>query len=264
QRLDFPPGITITARIVINRILNRIISLKNICYLDDASDKWQCPKAKKNYYQKARKMQISFIMQHCGEIKKSEKINNALKKGIKVIIPPRSIDDIKKHKEKSIAAIQKEKHKGIRIRPHMLMCAVCQYGTNTKPGEVYDNLPEFIDIITKEPETMVKMAEGAEWMMCAPCPSWHNNMCTHLYGSGGLSNQLRDIRLLQKLGLCYGSTIKAKNLYSLVYEKVLSTLEICRFDNPYPSVWYSGCGQRKTGNPAYKKGIKKLINKFKK
>ena len=77
-----------------------------------------------------------------------------------------------------------------------------------------------------------------------PCPvrdTKLNACCLAVNGGGGLSNQLRDLRLLKALGLKFGDSMKAKDLYKLIFERVKTTNEICTFEGIYPSVWQERC-----------------------
>ena len=157
--------------------------------------------------------------------------------------------------------------KGITIRPHILLCAVCQYGAGVHPPYKEDNLPEFLEmVLTTHPELPVTMAESADWMMCAPCPKRVPalNACANVLGSGGLSNEKRDLDTLQCLGLRYGSTLPAGDLYRLILEKIPSTQPICGRENVCPSVWWDGCGEnnRSQGNESYTKGWALLLEKL--
>jgi hypothetical protein len=155
----------------------------------------------------------------------------------------------------------------VTIRPHILLCAVCQYVGGTRPPFKPDNLPDLLDLILlKNPDLLVTLAQGADWMMCAPCPSRvaKLNACVNVLGSGGLSNEKRDLDMLQKLGLRYGTTMKARELYRLIFEKIPTTQEICRRENPSPSVWWDGCGENnlEQGNQNYEKGRRELMEKL--
>ena len=169
-------------------------------------------------------------------------------------------------KEQSLKAMYSATE--ITIRPHILMCAVCQYGGGTRPPFEADNLPEFLEmILTEKPDISVKMAKQADWMMCAPCPARVPglNACVNGHGSGGLSNEKRDLDLLQRLGLTYGSAMPARDLFQLIFRRVPSTQDICkRQGNHFPSVWWSGCGEAncEKGNESYVKGRKELMEKF--
>ena len=236
-KLNLSPGCTLPARIVFNRLLETIEEVSGICgYCSVTSDAWKgCPKASSGNYKRGRK------------------------KGIDAIIPPRTEQEMKKEKVESLKAMYKAK--AIPLRPHLLMCAVCQYGGGTRPPYPEDNLPELIELMLKEPDTLVTLVPYADWMMCAPCPvrAPQLNACVHNKGSGGLPNQLRDLRVLQKLGLTYGSTVKARDLYKLIFKRISGMLEICRLDHSKPSVWWSGCGSATTESENYQKGRKLLM-----
>jgi hypothetical protein len=243
QKMNWPPGITLPARAVFMSLLKRITTVAGICGYDTVtSEAWKgCPKAKSGCYEKGHQ------------------------KGIAAIIRPRSEEELAKEKERSLQALSSAKE--VTIRPHILLCAVCQYGRGVRPPFKPDNLPELLDIILhKNPDVPIKLAEAADWMMCAPCPQRAPalNACVNVLGSGGLSNQKRDLDMLQKLGLRYGSTMKARELYRLIFEKIPTTMDICRRDNPCPSVWWDGCGEQNLtkGNPNYEKGRKELMEKL--
>jgi hypothetical protein len=241
-RLNLPPGVTLSARILFNRLLDRITTVYGICdYESVTSDAWKgCPKARSGRYEKARE------------------------KGIKAIIPPRSEKEMAREKKASLEAMHKARTTGVAVKPHLLLCAVCQYGGGTRPPFKPDNLPELLQLILKEPDTLITMAEGAPRTTCGPCPNWAPdlNACVNVKGSGGLTNQLRDLRTLQILGLTFGSTIKAKDLYGRVFERIPSTLAVCRFEAPTPSVWWDACGARETNNKNYEKGREELMKEF--
>jgi len=245
QRLDMAPGETLPARILFHSLLKIIPTVSGICgYETITSDEWKgCPKAKSGFYEKGREI------------------------GINSIIPPRSKEEMAEEKEKSLEAMYSATE--ITIRPHILMCAVCQYGGGTRPPLKEDNLPEFIEmILTKKPDISVKMAKQADWMMCAPCPARvpELNACVNGHGSGGLSNEKRDLDLLQKLGLTYGSAMPARDLYQLIFDRIPTTQDICkRQGNHFPSVRWSGCGESncEKGSESYEKGRKELMEKLK-
>ena len=245
QRLDLAPGSTLPARTLFMRVLKQIASVAGICgYAAVTSDAWQgCPKAKSGNYEKGHQ------------------------KGIGALVPPRSEEEMAKEKVASLKAMYAAKE--VTIRPHILLCAVCQYGGGTRPPLKADNLPELIQMILhKRPDVLIKLVEGADWMMCAPCPNRATalNACVNVLGAGGLSNQKRDLDMLQTLGLEYGSTMKARDLYRLIFAKIPTTVEICkRVGNCCPSVWWDPCGERdaKQGNPTYEKGRKELMAEMK-
>ena len=236
-KLNLFPGCVLPARIIFNRLLERIEDVTGICrYGAVTSDAWKgCPKAACDGYKRGRA------------------------RGIDAIIPPRTEPAMRQDKEKSLAAMYKAE--AISVRPHILLCAVCQYGGGTKPPFPEDNLPELIELILKAPDTLITLAPYADWMMCAPCPfrAAGLNACVTNKGSGGLPNQLRDLRVLQKLGLTYGSTLKARDLFRLLFERIPGTFEICRIEYSKPSVWWTGCGVATADSENYAEGRRRLM-----
>jgi hypothetical protein len=187
--------------------------------------------------------------------------------GIDALVPPRDPEVMKREKLASVAAMQ-QPGCGLRIRPHVAMCAICNYGNHAGAPTplAADNIVEFVQILRERPETPVVMAQGADWMVCAPCgrrvPGL--NACVNVYGSGGLSNEKRDLDLLRTLGLAYGSTLPGREFLRLLLERVPTTQGICRRDNPELSVWWDGCGQanRSAGNQGYAKGRELLLREL--
>ena len=242
QKLNLAPGVTLPARLLFHRLLDTITTVSGVCGYDTVTcDAWiGCPQAQSGRYEKARA------------------------EGIDALIPPRSEQEMAAEKEKSLEAMYAARKTGITIRPHILVCAVCQYGGGTRPPFRPDNLPELLQLILKEPDTLITMAEAADWMMCAPCDhrAPELNACVNVKGSGGLVNQLRDLRTLQILGLTYGSTVNARELYRLIFERIPDTIGICRFDAPELSVWKDGCGSTACSSENYDKGRAELMEEL--
>ncbi len=243
QRIDLAPGSTLPARTLLMRVLKCIDTVQGVCGYDTVtSESWQgCPKAEQGHYERGHEQ------------------------GITGIIPPRREEAMADEKARSIEAILSAGE--VTIRPHILMCAVCQYGSGVRSPYAPDNLPEFVEMVLHvNADVPVTFAKGADWMMCAPCPMRvpEINACVNVAGSGGLSNEKRDLDLLQKLGLTYGSTMPARELLQLLLERVPTTQAICRRDNPSPSVWWDGCGEDniEKGNASYEKGREMLLDAF--
>ncbi|NLC57601.1 MAG: hypothetical protein GX774_12245 [Armatimonadetes bacterium] len=242
-RLDLAPGNVLPARALLLTLLHAIPTVAGICgYESTTSEAWRgCPRAGSGCYEKGRE------------------------KGIDALIPPRSPEEMAREKRASMEALRSGK--GITIRPHILLCAVCQYGGGVRPPYADDNLPELLEIVlTTHPDLPVTMARGADWAMCAPCPKRVPglNACVNVLGSGGLSNEKRDLDTLQRLGLRYGSTLKARDLFRLIFERIPTTQPICGRRNAAPSVWWDGCGEenRSEGNRNYEKGRRELMEKL--
>jgi len=241
HKLNLFPGCTLPARILFYRLLAQIDDVAGICgYGSITSDAWRgCPRAGSGNYARGRA------------------------RGIEAIIPPRTEPEMAQAKEESLAAMHAAE--SIRVRPHILLCSICQYGGGTRPPYPEDNLPELLALILEKPDTRITLAPYADWDMCAPCPYRDNrlNACVNNRGSGGLPNQMRDLRVLQKLGLTYGSTLPARELYRRIFNRISGTLEICRLEQVHPSVWYTGCGEAKTDSEAYEQGKQLLMERMK-
>lgn len=239
-KLNLMPGCTLPARIIFHRVFETIEEVSGICgYSSVTCDEWKgCPTASSGNYERGRE------------------------KGPEAIIPARDEEEMKKEKTDSLEAVYRAE--AISVRPHILLCAVCQYGGGTRPPFPEDNLPELIELILKKPDTLITLAPYADWMMCAPCPYRvpELNGCVNNKGSGGLPNQMRDLRVLQKLGLTYGATVKAGDLYKLVFERIPGTLAVCRIEHSKPSVWWCGCGAATTNSESHDKGRQMLMDEF--
>jgi hypothetical protein len=245
HKLDLSPGVTLPARVLFMRLLDKITTVAGICAYDTiTSDAWRgCPQAKSGSYEKGHAL------------------------GLDAIIPPRDPQEMKQLKIESIAQLRSAKE--INMRPHLLICAVCQYGRGFRPPFAEDNIPEFLDIVLNEnPDIMMTMVPGADWMMCAPCP-WrapeHNACITGRNGSGGLYNQMKDLNVLQALGLTYGAKITAADFFRLTLEKIPTVEWVCALDNadlPPHSIWWNACDAR-TPQTQYVKGREQLLKLMK-
>ncbi|MCX5642187.1 MAG: DUF1284 domain-containing protein [Candidatus Omnitrophica bacterium] len=255
HKLDLMPGAILPARIILFRIFDKILTSSGVC--------GQCAKAKKGYYEKALR---DFIAGSPDWNTGDTGFYKLLKEGKCSVLNERKETDFAEEKKKSIAAMYEAEE--ISVRPHILLCAVEQYAEGIRPPFTYDNLPEMMQHIIKNPDLKIKLVPDADWMMCAPCPGRDPglNACIQAKGHGGLTSQLRDLRVLQKLGLKYGQSVKAKDLYKLIFERIKTTNEICTLDGVFPSVWEDKCGtpnaewtREGKENELYKKGRELLM-----
>ena len=137
QRMSWPPGTILPARAVFHSILKQIPTVVGLCGYDTAtSEGWTgCPKTKSGNYEQGRN------------------------KGIDAIIPPRAAEELAREKKRSVEALHTAHE--VTIRPHILLCAVCQYGNGVRPPFPDDNLPDLLDMILHQnPHVLVKMARG--------------------------------------------------------------------------------------------------------
>ncbi|MBQ3343689.1 MAG: DUF1284 domain-containing protein [Kiritimatiellae bacterium] len=245
--LGLPPGSTLPARALFELLMKGLPSISGICgYGKATGEAWKgCPMAETGNYE------------------------NGYCKGVKALIPPRDEKQMAKDKAESLQAMYSADV--VPVRAHILVCAVCQYGEGLRPGYKEDNLPELLDVIlNRNPDLKIRLVAGADWMICAPCPGRNPelNCCIHVMGSGELDSQKRDLDLLQKLGLRFGTVMKARDLYKLIFERITTTHgipDICIKQNTMPSVWWDECcGHLFNGNPRalYEKGRRAMMKKL--
>jgi len=238
QKLNLFPGCTLPARMFFHRLLAADDETEGICgYSDSNTGAWTgCPKAHSGQYQRG------------------------YAQGIDTIIPPRSAEEMTREKQDSLKAMNDAET--IRVRPHILLCSVCQYGQGIRPPYAEDNLPELLALILRQPDRLIELASGADWMMCAPCPyrAGGLNACFIHLGGGGLANQLRDLRVLQRLELDFGAAMPARELFRLIFTRIEDTLEIDRFDHAGMSLWHDPCSSAENHDyESYAKGRELLI-----
>jgi hypothetical protein len=257
QILDQPPGCTLPARVIFTTLLKGVTTVSNLCgYQTVTGEAWKgCPLAFSGNYE--RGYEKAFKENWYGHLSDA-------------LAASRTEEEMAQEKKKSLEVLYAAKV--VTIRPHIFVCAVCQYGDGLRPPYKEDNLPELIDlIIHKNPDILIKLVPGADWMMCAPCPGRNVKLgcCMHVWGMGELDSQKRDLDLLQKLGLKYGSTMKARDLLRLVFQRVTTTHgmpDFCLKHNVMPSVWWDECSGHLYGaNPhvKYEKGKRELMEKLK-
>ena len=236
QKLGLVPGDTRPAVDMFERVFLNLTAAKGICgYETLTSETWQgCPQAAAGNYEKGHAL------------------------GLKAVIPPR--DEQEKAHFKKTTVEQVYQAKTLQIRPHHLMCMSCFYGgriENLAPIKE-DNLFEAIDVIQKDPDVPVTLVPGC-CMICPPCSHYdpETNLC--LGGrSMALRDQKKDLDTLQKLGLKYGDTLPAKNLYKLLYERIPSTRDICGYgDGERRAPEWSICGDPEGATPEGREAYRK-------
>jgi len=238
--LDLPPGIVLPARIILLALLKRISTVRGLCaYGSVAPAAWQgCPKAFSGYYERGRRM------------------------GIQAIVPPRK--PAERACDRALALKEMRSASAIRARPHILLCAVAQYGNGIRPPFADDNLPEMIQRVLRKPSTHITLVSGADRMMCGPCPYRNpiGGVCAvGAFGSGGLYNELKDLNVLQRLGLAYGATLEARELFGMIFRRIPDVRGVCALDRGIPrsSLWRDACGRDPDPCPGYRKGRRILM-----
>ncbi|MDD5597181.1 MAG: hypothetical protein PHV82_04510 [Victivallaceae bacterium] len=239
-RMDLVPGTILPARIIFKRALKMIKTTSGICgYNTVTADKWRgCPRADSGCYEKIEQI------------------------GIDAIFPPLNQQQMCSNKEKSLC--QMLKTEPINVRPHILICMIAQYGQGITSGFEKDNLPELLQIMLKSPQKMISLVPGADPMICAPCPSkssQHDFCTTGIFASGGLYNELKDLNVLQALGLTYHTSIQAGKLLALILQKIPETKGVCAFSGSIPetSLWRERCGLLDGNCAGFDEGRERLM-----
>jgi len=235
QWLDLAPGTVLPARLLLKRLLFRLPSVAGVCGYERATGPaWKgCAKAFSGDYERGRAL------------------------GIEAVIPARPAAETAAEKERSMRALGEGGP--IPVRPHLLLCAICQYGRGMRPPYGEDNLPELLErALDPACPLQVKLVTGATWAVCAPCPSFTAAGCcvTGRLGGAALYNEAKDLNALQAMGLTYGMVMGARDLFRLILERVSTADGVCvlnRIPLPEHSVWLDGCHTMTFPGP-YEKG----------
>jgi hypothetical protein len=243
RQMDLAPGTILPANIALRR-LHRMIPLeRGICVFGTVtSDAWKgCRFANRGRYERGHA------------------------KGLDSILPPRDRGEMAREKQASLKAMLEAGE--IRVRPHILLCAANQYGDGIRPPFEDDNLPEMLQHIIKHPDTPITLVAGPDWMMCAPCGNLipGRRACVVCdTGSGGLFNEMKDLNVLQAIGLTFGSTLPAKEMYRLIFERIPRVSSVCALSPTTPeySVWADPCGRNASPCPMYERGREELMKEL--
>jgi hypothetical protein len=204
QKMGMVPGDTRPAVEIFHRLLHGVETARGILYFDEVtSETWRGFDREMCHYDKGRAM------------------------GLKAIIPPRDHEERVQFK---VDSVKKMYEMGtLKIRPHHLMCICCFFGGRELVPVEEDNLFEAIDIIRAKPDFPIELVCGP----CIICPPCHNyfpsfGRCVSPDGMA-LRDELKDLDVLQILGLKYGDVLSARELYKRLFEKVQSTTQICGY-----------------------------------
>ena len=206
QRLGLVPGATRPALELFERLFENISSTQGICgYAEITSEAWRgCRDAGSGNYERGHA------------------------KGIHSVIPARDDEEKARDKRESVDAMYDAEI--LWIRPHHLMCKACFHsGRETLEPIEEDNLFEAIDIMQKNPDIPVTLTRGC-CMICPPCGPYDSDTGRCVGGHGmNLRDQKKDLDVLQMLGLQYGDTLPARQLYRMLFDKVPSTRMVCGY-----------------------------------
>jgi hypothetical protein len=227
QRLGLAPGDTRPAIELFRRLYENVSSGRDLLWFDEVtSPAWAGEPELRGLYERGHAL------------------------GIEAIWPARDPAECAVAKEASVDEIYAAEV--LRIRPHHLMCMSCFYGGREELAPIEeDNLFEAIDVIQQRPETPIELVCGP-CMICPPCHAYHlaSGLCIGDVGMA-LRDELKDLDVLQRLGLEYGATLPAGGLIALLYERIPSTRLVCAHqDGVYRGREWRICGGP-DGDPRY-------------
>lgn len=202
HKMGMVPGATRPAIEIFQRLHDNVETAEGIMYFNEiTSETWKGLDQEGRNYDKGRVM------------------------GVSEIIPVRDKKEEEQFKIDSVKVMYEADR--LKIRPHHLMCMTCFYGRQAFKPISADNLFEAIDIIHKNPDIPVELVCGT-CMICPPCYNYDpfSRYCVSTSGMA-LRDELKDLDVLQILGLKYGDVLPAKDLFKLLYDRVKSQTQIC-------------------------------------
>ena len=202
QRLGLVPGSIRRARYLYELLFKRIETPDGICAYDTPG--WDgCPLARSGAYERVRA------------------------EGWQAMVSHRSDEEMRAYRQRNVERIENDDR--LYIRPHHLMCLACGYeGGKLQSPRPNDTLYEILQRVRKDPDVPIVLVEGC-CEACDCCDGYHpaSGRCVH---AGGLIRDYKkDLDVLQKLGLMPGATMKARELFDLLFERIGSTREICAY-----------------------------------
>jgi hypothetical protein len=203
QRMGLVPGATRPALDLFELLFRKVETDRDICWFPEVtSDTWRGEPRECCHYEAGRAL------------------------GLSAIIPGRDDAEMAQVKRTSVARMYEAQI--LEIRPHHAMCMTCFLGGREELAPIdEDNLFEAIDIIQKNPQIPIRLICGP-CMICPPCPHYHprSGLCVGGH-SMSLRDELKDLDVLQKLGLKYGDVLPAAEYFSRLYTQIASTQQIC-------------------------------------
>ncbi len=216
QRLGLVPGSVRRARYLYELLFERVPSPDGICAYDTPG--WEgCPLAQSGAYESIRAQ------------------------GWQALVYSRSEEEMQEYRRHNVAEIDNSER--LYVRPHHLMCLCCGYaggqGDAPRPN---DTLYEIYQRIRRDPEVPITLVEGC-CMACDCCDGFHPKTGRCVHSCGLIRDYKKDLDVFQKLGLMPGDTMKARELFDLLFERIPSTWGICGYgDGMVTSEEWKICG----------------------
>lgn len=226
QRLGLVPGDTRRARYLYELLFSRIETPDNICAYNTPG--WKgCSLAHSGAYER---MQAQ---------------------GWKAVVYNRSDQEREEYRQRNVTRIKS--NDSLFVRPHHLMCLSCWYGDGKEQSpRSNDTIFEIWQRINSEPDVPITLVEGT-CMACDCCDGFHPPTGRCVHGCGLIRDYKKDLDCFQKLGLMPGSSMKARELFTLLFERIPSTRDICAYgDGIVRSNEWLICSSPE-GNPGYAK-----------
>lgn len=205
QRLGLAPGDTRPAIDLLERLLERVTTLRDILWFETATgEAWGLGLDAARAYEAGRA------------------------RGLGAWIPPRDPAEMARLKAASAAAMLAADT--LEIRPHHLMCMACFFGNHSPLAPIAeDNLYEAIIAIQQRPDVPVRLVRGP-CMICPPCPRYDAATRRCLGGSGmALRDEWKDLEVLRRLGMCYGDVMPGAALFRRLFAAVPTTRDVCGY-----------------------------------
>jgi hypothetical protein len=237
--LGLAPGGVLPAFWAYRILFSRQPTLAGLCRTESApSAAWpECPHARGGYYERiAGDGEV-------GNLSVQRELGEELAgRGLWAMVKPRTRGEMAAAKAASAARIMAAER--LFIRPNHLLCILCTAVQDAPLAE--DNLIELRRRMEADPSIPVTLTEGC-CMVCDPCNVYdpRRHLCYHAH----IKNSLRDLMILERLGLPPGATLPAGDLYALIYAKIEAQKTICGWgDGANTAPCWAPCGY---DTPAY-------------
>ncbi len=146
-----------------------------------------------------------------------------------------------------------EEFGSIDIRPYQLLCLICRQGQREKTASYYHE-SRLNDI-----QTAIRANPIVPLTLRCNCDSvfrYQNPGRRYDTPEGELYNDLRDLTILQRIGMIPGATLPAIDLFASVFENIPTVEGICAYPKSEAPNW-PRCKLADSGN--YERGIAKGI-----
>jgi len=197
----------------------------------------QCPHARRGYYERIAGQS------RVGNLHEQFLLGERLAgRGLWAMVRPRGREAMQRDKDRSARFILAGARR-LYIRPGHLLCVLCNVHADPGRGPLAeDNLVELYRRMVREPDIPVTLTEGCD-MVCDACNVYHpgEHLCYHAH----FKSALRDLVVLEKLGLRPGATLPARRLYRRIYERLGSLAEVCGWRPGNVAPWFAPCNPGK-------------------